>query len=182
MKTLVRAALAVALLSSLPLFAYPVAFGGSGTTGADPFGHVWTTGGASWGIPGLGAGTTGFAGSCCATDFHIEFFGVPRGVEIDYVTDQGGPGGYNASTRFSATTDSLLWTRVAHSPTSVSFFAPAGTSLAPGESFFVNVTFTGPYNPVAFEASWTGIPEPGTWAMMLSGLAAVAVSRLRKKF
>jgi hypothetical protein len=184
--SLTRIVLALTLLASTPLAAYPVAWGGAGGAGLDPFGHGWTvgvtsTGGTAWGIPGLGLGTLPFLGPCCATDFHIEFFGVPAGVSIDYLTPEGGPFGFNESTRFSATGDGVLWTRVAVSPTAVSFFAPAGTSLAPGEDFFVNITFDGAYGPVAFEAVWTGIPEPGTWAFMLSGLAGIAALRLRKK-
>jgi len=189
MSNALRAVLAVALLSALPLAAYPVFFGGATPSGVDPFGHAWefgTTGDgrASWGIPGLGAGVLGFGGPSSAKDFHIQFFSADGSpVEIDYVTPEGGPGGYNESTRFSNTSASLLWTRVADSASAVSFYAPLGAELDPGESFFVNITFLAGSAPVSFEAAWTGaaIPEPGTWALLLSGFAAVAALRLRKQ-
>jgi hypothetical protein len=186
MKMAIRLALALTILLALPLAAYPVAWAGAGAAGVDPFGHTWSVGATvngntAWGMPGLFESTLDFAGPCCATDFHITFLGVPAGVSIDYVTPEGGPGGTNESTRFSATDDGVLWTRVAGGPASVSFFAPAGTSLAPGERFFVNVTFDGVYAPVAFDAVWTGIPEPGTWALMLTGLGGVFGLRLRRK-
>ena len=113
MKSLLRLALAVAMLSALPLMAYPCSVWRYWhRRRVDPFGHGWTAAGSDWGIPGLYEGTLAFAGPCCATDFHIEFFVVPRGVSIDYLTPEGGPFGSNPSTRFSATSDGVLWTRV----------------------------------------------------------------------
>jgi len=180
------ALVAVLVASVAPIAsAYPVGFvggGDEGDSGLDPFGHIWRIKIDSWGIPGLGDGTLGFAGPDSATDFHIRF-DLPRGVTID-PTPAGGPGGFEETTRFSNTSDSVLWDRVLDADgLGVSFFAPVGGSLENGESFFVNVVFTEAISSLEFTATWTGdkVPEPGTWAMMLAGLSGVLIAVRRRR-
>lgn len=165
--------------------AYPAAFGGGGTpgtSGLDSFGHTWRLKVDSWGIPGLGDGTLGFGGPDSALDFHIRFSGLPTGVVID-ATPATGPGGFETTTRFSNFSDSELWTRVIDADgLGVSFFATGTSSLENGETFFVNVHFTGAYTaPIEFTASWTGrtVPEPGTLALLLIGASVVLMRRSR---
>jgi hypothetical protein len=180
----------LALAFAVPASAYPVGFGGGGPAGSDPFGHPWAldcvpSAGSSWGMPGLGCGVIGFAGPTPAEDFHIAFFGLG-----DFVIDMTPPtswGGFESTTRFSNVSDELLWTTVFDSPTAVSFYAPAGTSLAPGEGFFVNVMFTGPVPPTGgfgFEAVWTGkdhVPDAASSAQLL-GLGVAGLVALRRRF
>ena len=94
-----------------------------------------------------------------------------------------GPGGFELTTRFSNLADLELWNRVIDADgLGVSFFATGTSSLENGESFFVNVVFTGAYTaPIAFTASWTGqgVPEPGTLALLLIGASAVVMRRQR---
>jgi hypothetical protein len=158
-----------------------ITWGGSGMGDTDPYGHVWSvqndplnSSQDSWGIPGLGAGTLHWDGPVAIQDFHITFTDLPLGVAINSVPLPVGPGGFDDSTRFSNGTDLVLWDRVING-NQVSFYAPAGEALDPGESFFVNVVFTG-LTPggVTFEASYTVIPEPSTWALLGAGLLTLA--------
>ena len=164
---------------------YPVGFAGGGTPGTDgldAFGHTWRIKVDSWGIPGLGNGTLGFAGPDSALDFHIRFSGLPTSVVID-PSPASGPGGFEETTRFSNVTDGELWSRVIDADgLGVSFFATGTSSLENGETFFVNVVFSGAFTtPIEFTASWTGrgVPEPGTLALLLVGAAMVLTRRQR---
>jgi hypothetical protein len=140
-----------------------ITWGGSGTSGTDPYGHGWSvlndwvnTAQDSWGIPGLGAGTLSWGGPVAIHDFHITFTDLPPGVAINPLPPPGGPGGSDDSTRFSNLGDLVLWDRVI-SGNQVSFYAPdMSAALDPGDGFFVNVVFTG-LTPggVTFEASYT---------------------------
>ena len=124
----------------------------------------------------------GFAGPDSALDFHIRFSGLPTGVVID-PTPASGPGGFEETTRFSNVSDLELWSRVIDADgLGVSFFATGTSSLENGETFFVNVVFSGAFTtPIEFTASWTGraVPEPGTLALLLVGAAMVLMRRQR---
>jgi hypothetical protein len=180
--------------------AVTILWGGSGHSGTDPLGNPWVAlnnqgdGSGSWGIPGLYQGVLQLPGNQSFTDFHITFLDRRQGVFIDPEPQPVAPDGSDESTRFSALTDFVLWTRViSGAGTGVSFYAPAGTSLDPGETFFVNVAFTGALPSaavadlpvVSFEASWTqdtAVPEPisaGLGCMSLIGLALAASRRRR---
>ncbi len=165
-----------------------VTWGGSGASGTDPYGHAWSVQNDwlhpnqdSWGIPGLGQFTLDWNGPVPIHDFHITFTDLPPGVAINSVPPPEDPGGSDDSTRFSNVDDWVLWDRVI-SGNQVSFYAPAGEALDPGDEFFVNVVFTG-LTPggVAFEASYTVIPEPSTWALLGAGLLALVVRRRAKR-
>ena len=166
-----------------------ITWGGSGASGTDPYGHAWSVQNDwlnnaqdSWGIPGLGRGILSWNGPVPIHDFHITFTDLPAGVVIDSVPEPQGPGGSDDSTRFSNLGDLVLWDRVI-SGNQVAFYAPdMSAALDPGDGFFVNVVFTG-LTPggVAFEASYTVIPEPSTWALLGAGLLALAVRRRAKR-
>src|SRR5262245_39648436 len=91
-------ALAAAVLFLAPTQAKAAAicsFGGViGGSGVDCLGHAWTSDGLSFGIPGLGLGTTGYLGTVTATDFHFEVDGQ--------ISPLGASGcGFDTTTRFS---------------------------------------------------------------------------------
>ena len=129
MKTALRLGLAAAVLSALPLMAYPVAFSGSGASGVDPFGHSWSTDVSGWGCRDIVNGTLTFHGTVLR--HRLPYRVLWMGLTIDYDAC-GRAGVLYASTRFSATSDGLLWTRVPESLSAVSFYAPAGTSSCAG--------------------------------------------------
>lgn len=195
-KLSVIAAAAAAVFAATAANAVVAPFGGT-ATGTDPLGHTWqatNTPAASWGEPGLGAGVLTFnplnvssgAGSF-ANEFDFTFLKGVNGV-ID-TTPAAGPGGFETTTRFVDNTTGTLWTPVYVSSKQVDFIAPAGTQLNAGDSFFVNVAFTGAVDTeqFSFAGLWTdvggaGVPEPATWAMMLVGLAGLgAALRLSRR-
>jgi hypothetical protein len=136
--------------------AYPFAFSdpsvAADDSGSDVFGHPWTFSiiGAVpvFGIPAVGAGFASFLGPATATDFHIRLSDVTPGVVI------GDFNGFN--TQFRDHSSSQSWTRVIDGDgLGVSFFAPGGGGLNPGEEFFTIVVLTGEDRTIGFEASWT---------------------------
>lgn len=175
---------------------------GNGNTGTDAFGQTWqwslTTGPQSasspgagfsaWGTPGLGAGTIDqYGGSVPASDFEISFV-LPLGTDI-LQTPSPFTGGYNEFTRFevcsggSCTAWNPVFSNVAGAH-QVNFFAPAGTFLTAGESYFVNVIFSNGnvdgFNS-GFSAVFTSaVPEPSTWAMMILGFFGIGFLAYRR--
>ncbi|MDX2178564.1 MAG: hypothetical protein SFV18_03160 [Bryobacteraceae bacterium] len=181
MKTVIRLALALALWASIPLLAFPITFwAGAGATGSDPFGNNWSVstnaaGNTVWGMPGSGL-TAQYTGPCCTNFFYIEFLNVPAGVSIDYSL----PG---LGTIFRSGTGLLTWVQPYNGSTFVGFhsrpeYPCCGLErLEIGDEFFVNVTFNGVYDSVAFNALWGYVPEPGNFVVLLSGLAAIGMLR-----
>jgi hypothetical protein len=209
MKTLLLStAIAVgAMFAVTPAFANYSEIPGSGfsasagtTSGTDAYGDPWTYGSTSggittgvgagqlsWGIPGLGAGVTGYGGGTPATNFEISFV-LPLGSGLSISTaPSSGYGGYNEATRFDDTTTGLEWTTDVLSANEVAFLAPAGEPLSPGDSFFVNVIFNGPASAdtsVGFSAFYTEgsvVPEPATMAVLGIGLLGLGIARRRRR-
>jgi len=180
MKAVIRLVLALALLASIPLVAFPITFwSGAGTAGSDPFGNNWTVstntaGNTVWGMPGSGLTTT-YTGPCCTNFFYIEFLNVPAGVSIDYSL----PGD---ETIFRSGTGLLTWVRPYNGATFIGYhsrpkFTGGLERLEIGDEFFMNVTFNGVYDSVTFHALWGYVPEPGNFVVLLSGLAAIGALR-----
>ncbi len=167
-----------------------VSFVGIGAAGADVYGNAWSwnnngPGGASaWGIPGLLAGTLTWTGPA-TSDFDI-VFGTKETVmpAIDLTPTPGNsPFGSYLTTRFSNVTAGALWTMVSVSPTEVQFFAPGGAQLVAGDTFFVNVVFTGNIDPtkVGFVATYSPVPVPPTLLLLAPGLLGLVGIRKRLK-
>ena len=193
MKHLSLLAFASALAIASGANAMIAPFGGA-ATGVDPLGQAWVTtntGAPSWGEPGLGLGSRTFnpagnadvTGHTWANRFSFIFLEGVNGV-IDQ-TPAAGPGGYETTTRFS--TGGVLWNTQFVGGNKVVFTAPVGTEIHQGDTFFVNIAFTGPVvlEKFSFAGLWTdvaaGVPEPATWALMIGGfgLAGVALRRRR---
>src|SRR5262245_31137302 len=110
LRTLGVLAVLCVFLSAPSATAGPVLWGGSGSAGTDPDGNAWSAdndrtdadcvGCGSWGMPGLGE-TVIFTAGGTFSDFHIEFFGLPDGVDIDVDPLASRGDGYDETTRFS---------------------------------------------------------------------------------
>ena len=166
------------------------AFSGSGVSGNDCYGQGWVLDNGGWGIPGIFHSIIPFAGASPATEFHITFnaSGSFNGL-IGFGDGHGG--GFNTQFDVSPFGGATTYWTVSGSGNNISFFAPAGQALDPGENFYVNIQFLNglPQNlaDVSFNASWgapqgTAVtPEPATMTLLATGLAGMAAARRRRK-
>src|SRR5262245_45800709 len=173
MKGLAKA-LAVSMLMTgvvAPAFA-DISFSGSWPplTGTIAPGEGWAAnapGGTtnSWGSPGAGLGTLTWPTADHVTDFHVLFV-LPAGVDVVFQQAANCGGGPFGGTTFCSSPFSTPWTAVSDqgSPDGISFYAPAGTFLTAGGSYFVNIFFTGPVPQASFTGSWS-VPEPASVAL-----------------
>ena len=191
--TLRIAAVAAAILAfATPAMAVVTPFGGS-AVGKDPLGDAYSASGNHWGMPGYGSGTITFnplnvsndAGSY-ATSFSFTFLKGVKGA-IDQ-TPSPSPFGFLPQTRFTNVTDGVAWL-VTYSGNQVTFTAPTmAAKLDAGDTFFVNIAFTGPIDPkrFSFAGLWddeavASVPEPASWAMFIGGFGLVGGAVRRRQ-
>ena len=184
MKIAALATFAATLVAASAAHAVVVPFGG-GAVDTDPLGHTWVaynTPQPGFGEPGLGLGIITFnpgdlssgAGDWANRFAFIFLEGVTGGID-------------QANTTFQDVTTGEIWATQFFSNDKVVFTAAPGSRINAGDKFFVNVAFTGAVDTdkFSFAGLWTdiatGVPEPTTWALMLSGfgLAGVALRRRR---
>lgn len=148
-------------------------------SGTGPSGVPCPANDFGWGSPGVGQSFAPYGESTPATDFEITFDVPIDQGQITLGSGAGCAGSEGGGTTFC--TDELVpWTASFNpsDPDSIAFFAPPGTSLAPGEFYFVNIFLTGslPMSepPFEFTGEWTGgdnTPEPASLFLLGSGLA-----------
>ena len=157
------------------------------SAGFDPLGNAFSTnvGGLYWSMGqeafNAGASTAG-DGMSIATTFRFTINnGVGNGINLD-----------PSNTFFEDITTGQVWSAVFFNagPTPnqrVEFTAPAGTYISALDQFRIRVGFVTPLSAdrYSWSASWdnsfTGTPEPSTWALMIGGfgLAGMALRRRR---
>jgi hypothetical protein len=174
-------------LASITVSGADISFSGGGTTGTvapgvtfnyDSFGAFPE---GNWGIPGVGNGVLTSLASVTISDFEITF-SLPAGTAIDPAqiaigNSAGCFGTSSGGTTFCAGPYSAPWNAVLASIDSIDFFASPGNALTPGDSFFVNIFFSGPDpSGASFSGTWTtsAVPEPGTLILFGSGFLGLA--------
>ena len=169
-------------------------FSGSGSSGTlVGAGEIWTfnaDGGAAfigylndWSSPGVDAGNATYGETADAFGLDLTFTG---GGTIDATSISIGNssdcvGGTSGGTTFCTSGPSDAWVATQTGPDSISFLAQnASDYLVQGQDYFVNIFFDGA-TPTGLTGSWlteststVPVPEPGTIALLGSGVAALA--------
>jgi hypothetical protein len=201
--TLLAATALAGLLLAGPASAVQVTFSGTAAPGTDPLGHTYVTvpvnfygpgTPAAWGMPGLGFGElsfnplngTGTGTSTSATGFTFTVTAGLAGQIVDLSADLSGTALFPTIFVVPVVFNDVVWTpTLSPDGLSVSFTAPAGETLDPGEQFFVNVVFNAePDMNFAWTATWTGpdtaaVPAPAGLALFGAGLLGLAALRRR---
>jgi len=170
--------LSLLVLSSLAAVGSSIPFSGSGASGTvapgQPFAYDLDSG-TDWGIPGVNAGLATWSGP--AIDQFTITFDLAPGIAIDPAklgTDC--LGGSTGGTVFCASPYTQPWD-VTLTTDSITFTAqPGGDLLMNGDTFFVNIFFTGG-DPIgaSFSGEWDSpIPEPSALLLFGSGVLGVA--------
>ena len=184
MKLAASAAFVAALAASSAAHAVISPFGGA-AVGSDPLFSSWEAsnnfGVPGWGEPGIGEGTLTFNPGVLSSHFGT------WADRFSFIFLEGVSGSIDhANTEFFDVTTGQTWATQFVGGNKVVFTAPVGSRIDSGDQFFVNVAFTGPVDvhSFSFAGLWTddangGVPEPATWALMLTGfgLAGVALRR-----
>jgi len=182
--------LCLAALTSVTAFAGSIPFSGSGGSGNIQTGQSFAydadggTFAADWGIPGVNLGTAIWTGPTIS-EFMVTF-ALPAGVIIDPAQVIIGNnancfGSSIGGTTFCAGPYSAPWTATLIGTNGI-LFNSSGDLLTDGDSFFVDVFFTGgdPYG-ADFSGEFTPVPEPSGPMLLGSGLLAL-IGALRFKF
>jgi hypothetical protein len=161
-----------------------IPFSGSGASGTIAPGEAWTINQLStfnWGSPGIGLGFETWTASIPIEDFTITFTGFPSGVQITNL-ELGPTCGTGSQTVFCEASGSLIpWTpALSNGGATVTFTAPSSVKLLPGDSFYINLYFSGDEgSSVTFTGGWSQevVPEPFTLGLTGLGLLTIATRR-----
>jgi hypothetical protein len=170
---------AVLLASSAQATAGYIAFSGSGTSGTistPPVSIPWAVNGGganTWSIPAKGAGVATWGASGSVSEVTITFTDLPSGITID--ADVSGSG-----TLLNASPFDTIWTNSASADGhTITFTAPSGHPLNPGDEFLLAVHFLGgslPSGGVSFTGAFDpqlATPEPAS--LTLLGIGAMGL-------
>ena len=164
-----------------------IPFSGSGSSGTIAPGEAWTINQLStfnWGSPGIGLGFETWNASIPVEDFTITFTSLVNGVQITNL-EMGPTCGTGNETVFCEASGTLIpWTPVlSNGGATVTFTAPSPLMLLPGDSFYINIYFSGDEgSSVAFTGGWSQetVPEPFTLGLTGLGLLTVTIRRWRR--
>ena len=164
-----------------------IPFSGSGGSGTIAPGEGWILNQLSlfnWGTPGVGLGFETWNGGVPIEDFTITFTSLANGVQITNL-ETGPTCGTGSQTVFCSASGTLTpWTPVlSNNGATVTFTAPGSQMLLPGDSFYINIFFSGDEgSSVTFTGGWSqeAVPEPLTLGLTASGLLTIAVRRCRR--
>ena len=123
-------------------------------------------------------------GSIPIEDFTITFATLPTGVQITNL-ETGPTCGTGSQTVFCSASGTLTpWTLVlSNGGVTVTFTAPGSQMLLPGDSFYINIFFSGDEgSSVTFRGGWSqeAVPEPLTLGLTASGLLTIAIRHSRR--
>jgi hypothetical protein len=173
LKVLVLLVLSAAIASATIV----IPFSGSGSSGTIAPGEGWIINQLSsfnWGTPGVGLGFETWNADIAIQDFTITFIDLPPDVEITNVQMPPDCGNGNQTVFCSGFLDA--WTpALSDGGHTITFTAPGTEILSPGESFYINIFFSGDEgDSVTFRGGWSQeVPEPCTLALTGSGLLVV---------
>jgi hypothetical protein len=161
-----------------------IPFSGSGSSGTIAPGEPWIInqlGTFNWGTPGIGLSFGTWNGSIAVEDFTITFTSFTNGQQITNL-ETGPTCGTGSQTVLCLASGTLTpWTPVlSNGGTTVTFTAPGGQMMLPGDSFYINIYFSSdPGSTVTFTGGWSQetVPEPFTLALTGLGCLTVAIRR-----
>jgi hypothetical protein len=175
-------------LTSFPLVhasTFLIGGGTSGTTSGETWavnfdsGSIW--GVDDWGMPGVEAGAETWSNA--AVDAITLSFTLPGGVTISpsIVGSNCAP---DNPCMYDFGTDQAWSASLGPGDLSITFFAPNGTFLNNGDSFYLDVPFTSTgalSGGLAFSGSAYVTPEPASVLMLGSGLLGLTLLARRRK-
>ena len=187
---------AALLLGAAPLAAHAATFtfAGQVPTGTDPLGGVYAAGPFGGGLvnfeetAGLQPDPTqqvlfnpSAAGLENATSFTLTETGT-----VDPILSLSAGFGVFFETYTPDSHFLSVWNATENAAgTSVTFTAPTGEALLPGERFSTDVTFSEANTlpaGFAFDVTWGGaVPEPQSWALMILGAGAAGAALRRRR-
>ncbi len=186
-KFLATTAMVLGLAAAAPAGAVIVGFSGTTAPGVDPLADAFSTNTAGPLFFDMGPEKFNTAAltlgdiNPLATIFQFTLNnGVKNGIQLT-----------TANTFFEDITTGTFWTptfqTISGSVQQVTFTAPGLSVIKPGDMFQAHIGFVAPLQAARYSwaANWdntsTGVPEPMTWALMLTGFGLAGATLRRRR-